>query len=320
MITHDQNQAAQSAKSPRLSVLIPYYRDDPNLLLSDLLVQAEAVGHVEILLYDDGTNDANVNTRLGHAAAKSRAAIRLFFAAKNQGRSCARNYLKSQAKAKWVLFLDADMRPQEASFLGDYLDAIKAGDADIIFGGFTVPGRKQSDETELHRVFSKTSDCLDADARSKNGAQYVCSSNLCVRADILVAEPFDPGFTGWGWEDSEWAARVAKIYRLKHADIPALHLGLETTETLLTRFKDSGANYIRFTNAHPELAKTLTLYKMSQRLKHVPGQQLLRPLLRTLVRSSLVPTKLRLLALKLWRASWYSQAMSLQAMSLKVMP
>ncbi len=320
MITYHQNRAAKSGTPPLLSVLIPYYHDDPNLLLSDLLVQAEALGQVEILLYDDGTNDANINARLEHAADKSRAAIRLFFAAKNQGRSCARNYLKSRAKANWVLFLDADMRPRDVTFLSDYLDLIRAGDADIIFGGFTVPGRKQSDDTELHRAFSKTSDCLDADARRKSGAQYVCSSNLCVRADILEAEPFDPGFTGWGWEDSEWAARVAKKYRLQHADIPALHLGLETTETLLARFRDSAANYIRFTNAHPELAKTLTLYKMSQRLKHLPGQQWLRPLLKTVVRSSLMPTKLRLLALKLWRASWYSQAMSARAMSAKLMP
>ncbi len=317
MITQHQNQAATSGPPARLSVLVPYYHDDPNLLLSDLIGQAEGVEGVEILLYDDGTNDANVNIRLGHAANKTTAAVRLFFAANNKGRSTARNYLKSQAKANWVLFLDADMRPQEVTFLADYLAAIKAGDADSIFGGFTVPMRKQSSETELHRAFSKTSDCLDADARSKNGAQYVCSSNLCVRGDILEAEPFDTGFTGWGWEDSEWAARTAKTYRLKHADIPALHLGVETTETLLTRFKDSAANYIRFTNAHPDLAKTLTLYRLSQNLKHVPGQKLIRPLLRALVRSSVMPTKLRLLALKLWRASWYSQAMSLQAASLK---
>ena len=137
-----------------------------------------------------------------------------------------------------------------------------------------------------------------------------CSSNLCVRSKILDAEPFDTGFAGWGWEDSEWAARVANIYRLKHADIPALHLGLETTETLLTRFRDSADNYMRFTNAHPDLAKTLTLYKLSKKLKHVPGQKIMRPVLQTLVRSNALPTKIRLFALKMWRASWYAEAVS----------
>ena len=318
MIDTFRNEAAETTQKPVLSILVPYYHDDPVLLLSDLLVQAQiankTAGGAEILMYDDGTNsgkgDANVNARLISTAKKSTAPISLFFAQKNQGRSSARNYLKSQAKAEWVLFLDADMRPVEEHFLGDYLAEIKADNADIIFGGFTVPNVKQSPETELHRAFSQTSDCLSAEERSKNGAQYVCSSNLCVRAEILDAEPFDMGFTGWGWEDSEWAARVSAKYRLKHADIPALHLGLESTDTLLSRFKNSGANYLRFTNAHPDLAKTLTLYKLSKKLGHVPGQKLMRPVLKTLVRTSALPTKLRLIALKLWRASWYAEAMT----------
>ncbi len=310
MIDIFENKTAKIDGQPKLSILVPYYHDDPALLLSDLLVQAQASGDTEILIYDDGTGDENVNTRLISIAKKSTAPVRLFFAQENKGRSAARNYLKTKAKSDWVLFLDADMRPEEVHFLDDYLAAIKADNADIIFGGFTVPRQKQSPETELHRAFSQTSDCLSAEERDKNGAQYVCSSNLCVRTEVLDAEPFDTGFTGWGWEDSEWAARVANVYRLKHADIPALHLGLETTETLLSRFKNSAANYLRFTNAHPELARTLTLYKLSNKLKHLPGQKLMRPALRGLVRCSALPTKLRLFALKMWRASWYAESMS----------
>lgn len=311
MIDIFKNKAAETSELPILSVLVPYYHDDPAQLLSDLLVQAQAMpGKTEILIYDDGTGDENVNTRLIDIAKKSTAPVRLFFAHGNKGRSSARNYLKSQAKAEWVLFLDADMRPVEVHFLDDYLAEIETDTADIIFGGFTVPTKKQSAETELHRAFSQTSDCLSAEERTKNGAQYVCSSNLCVRGKILDAEPFDTEFTGWGWEDSEWAARVANIYRLKHADIPALHLGLETTETLLSRFKDSAENYMRFTAAHPELAQTLTLYKLSTKLKHVPGQKLMRPTLRGLVRSSILPTNIRLFALKMWRASWYAEAVT----------
>ena len=199
------------------------------------------------------------------------------------------------------------MRPETDTFLATYLKEIEKNAADIIFGGFTVPGKKQSNDTELHRAFSQTSDCLDARERSAKGPQYVASSNLCVRKSVLQDEPFDTGFSGWGWEDSEWAARVAKKFSLKHLDNPALHLGLESTETLLSRFKTSGPNYIRFTKAHPELAKSLTLYKMSQRLKSLPGQTLMRPLLAFMVRRSFTPTKLRLIALKLWRASWYAQ-------------
>ena len=303
-----KNVAARQGEKPILSVLIPYYRDDPAALLLALLKQTDQ--SVEILLYDDGTNDILINENLCLILEATNTRMALFFARTNKGRSAARNYLQSQARAKWVLFLDADMLPKSDNFIADYLEQISEDNADIIFGGFTVPTTKQSDETELHRAFSQTSDCLSAAERTKNGPQYVCSSNLCVRSEILAAQPFDASFTGWGWEDSEWAARVAKKYAIKHADIPALHLGLESTETLLKRFKDSAGNYVKFTGLHPELAKSLTLYKMSHRLKRLPGQKLMRPLLAFLVRETFAPTKLRLLALKLWRASWYAEAFS----------
>ena len=138
----------------------------------------------------------------------------------------------------------------------------------------------------------------------------MASSNLCVRRSVLKAEPFDSGFSGWGWEDSEWAARVAKTYTLKHADNPAVHLGLETTDTMLKRFATSGPNYLRFTKAHPELAERLPLYNISKKLGKLPGQRLMRPLLKLCVKTHAAPMRARLIALKLWRASHYAEALS----------
>jgi len=47
---------SSSRKMPTLSVLIPFYCDNPSKLLSALLVQAQELRGIEILLYDDGTN------------------------------------------------------------------------------------------------------------------------------------------------------------------------------------------------------------------------------------------------------------------------
>jgi len=311
MINIVRNTAAKKTTNPDLSVLIPYYHDDPADLLASLAAQlCGQKNRVEILIYDDGTGDKKVNANLENIAKASAVPISLYFAPDNHGRSYARNTLQSNARAPWVLFLDADMLPTTDGFIAGYLAEIAKNEADILFGGFTVPRRKLSNDTELHRAFSQTSDCLSARERTLKGPQYVCSSNLCVKRHVLDVQPFDAGFSGWGWEDSEWAARVAKHYTLKHVDLPALHLGLESTETLLKRFKDSGANYVRFTSKHPELAQSLTLYKMSRKLKRLPGQAIMRPFLAFTVRRNFMPTKLRLLALKLWRASWYAKALS----------
>src|SRR5690606_22880811 len=115
----------------------------------------------------------------------------------------------------------------------------------IAFGGFSVPERVARDAA-LHRALSASGDCLDAAARRRNPAQYVFTSNLLVRADVLRAVPFDAGFSGWGWEDAEWAARAAGRFAIVHIDNPAVHLGLESADTLLRRFRESAANYARF--------------------------------------------------------------------------
>jgi hypothetical protein len=295
--------------TPRLSILIPFYHDDARTLLRSLDAQSVSRDAVEVLIMDDGSGDTTLTEQTQSCVDKMRLPCTLHTAPQNRGRSVTRNALQDLAKAEWVLFLDADMRVDHSDFINRYLEAIDQGQADILFGGFQVEERAQDADTDLHRVLSQSSDCLSAEDRQKAGPQFVASSNLCVRKSVLLAEPFDPGFQGWGWEDSEWAARVSERYQLVHLNNPAVHLGLETTETLLSRFASSGPNYRRFTEIHPDLAQRLPLYRIVTRLRHVPGHKLTRLPLRALVRLKRLPTRFRVIALKLWRASHYAEAM-----------
>lgn len=293
---------------PQLSVLIPFFRDNPCALLKSLDA-LKVQGGIEVLAYDDGTANDALTTEISQSIKEYSLPICIISNPVNQGRSAARNALQNAARADWVLFLDADMRPVKPSFLRDYLELIDQDIADVIFGGFEVETIAADKDRDLHRAFSETSDCLTLQERQAKGPQFVATSNLCVRKSVMMAEPFDSGFEGWGWEDSEWAARIAKTHRLVHVDNPALHLGLETTDTLLRRFKTSGHNYVRFTQKHPELAKSLTLYRVAKKLSVMPGHSLIRPILKALVKGTFLPVSLRLSALKLWRASWYADAL-----------
>lgn len=309
MTLHFDISSSYADITPRLSVLIPFYKDDA----ADLLTRLDSqIGDqaIEILLYDDGTNDDDLTSRMRAVAQNAKGAVGLITNTDNQGRSAARNQLFVKSRGDWVLFLDADMRPSTDDFLTNYLSFIENCRADILFGGFEVEAHQEDADRDIHRALSEISDCLTLDERQAAGPQYVASSNLCVRRDVLHTEPFDPGFAGWGWEDSEWAARVSKRFTLVHIENPAVHLGLETTETLLKRFATSGPNYLRFTNAHPELAERLPLYKISKSLGRVPGQSLMRPVLKLCVKAHALPMRARLTALKLWRASHYADALS----------
>ena len=311
-LTHIQSLKRIKTK-PKLSVLIPFYKDDATDLLTALLSQNVDKDLFEILVYDDGSAMPELNTKISAIVKSAGSQAEFLIADKNAGRSAARNSLQENSNSDWVLFLDADMRPVSPNFLADYIKLIDSAIGDVIFGGFTVPKAAETADQELHRVLSEVSDCLTLEDRIAAGPQFVASSNLCVRKDVMLQEGFDDGFEGWGWEDSEWAARIAKKFTLVHADIPALHLGLESTDTLLRRFQNSGPNYVRFTAKHPDLAKSLSLFKISQKLSKIPAQKLMRPALKTAVRLNVLPTSLRLMALKLWRASWYAQAFSEEA-------
>ena len=297
------------ALTPKLSVLVPFFGDDATGLLSSLDGQMTDLP-IEVLFYDDGTGDSALTDRMSKATTAANGACSLITNIENKGRSAARNALYEAARGEWVLFLDADMLPARDDFLQNYLSLITVRAADIFFGGFEVEAQSEDADRDVHRALSAVSDCLSLDERQASGPQYVASSNLCVRRDVLDMEPFDSGFSGWGWEDSEWAARVSKRFVLTHVENSAIHLGLETTDTLLKRFATSGNNYRRFTGAHPELATTLPLYNISKKLGRLPGQSLMRPVLKAFVKTQFLPMRARLTALKLWRASHYAEALS----------
>ena len=300
--THSESVNRQQ---PELSVLVPFFHDNPLALMKALETQTPP--NVELLFYDDGTQDAAITKAVTQSVKTSKSNVTLITAAQNRGRAIARNTLQETAKANWVLFLDADMRPSSDHFIATYLSLIDADIADVIFGGFSVADKADSPDRELHRALSQVSDCLPLIEREAAGPQFVATSNLCVKKSVLKAEPFDNRFKGWGWEDSEWAARVAKSYRLKHIDNNAIHLGLETDLTLLNRFKSSANNYKLFTDQHPELAENLSLYRLIKKLAHIPAQGFAAPLYRLLLVARFLPMRFRILALKLWRASWYAR-------------
>jgi len=293
MTLHHTYSPSYDALAPKLSVLVPFYKDDATALLAALDAQMSDLS-IEVLFYDDGTNDAALTKRMSQATAAAKGAAALITNNENKGR----------------LFLDADMLPARDDFLQNYLSLINVKAADIFFGGFEVEDHSADADRDVHRALSAVSDCLSLDERQASGPQFVASSNLCVRKEVLDKEPFDSGFSGWGWEDSEWAARVSKRFVLTHVDNAAIHLGLETTDTLLKRFATSGNNYRRFTGAHPELAQTLPLYNISKKLGRFPGQSLMRPVLKASVKTQFLPMSARLTALKLWRASHYAEALS----------
>lgn len=295
------NEAARSKAEISVSVLIPFYNDDPTPLVN-ALAETAPVG-VEAILFDDGCPDAALNAQVSAAIAKVSLPVRLMTSKLNQGRSGARNRLAGAALGDWVLFLDADMRI-DAAFLTRWIALTQNTSADVLFGGYepvTDPGAHT-----VHAALAAASDDPSAARRSQVGAAAVCSSNLMVRRSAFAQVPFDDGYQGWGWEDVDWALSAEKVLALSHVDNPARHGGLESVPRLLEKFGQSGPNFARLLKRHPQYAARPGA-KLALAIKTSKTGPLARVLGSMFARAPL-PTRLRVLGLKLFRAGVAAKA------------
>lgn len=304
-----ENGAWSNAR-PVLSILTPFLRDDPRALLESLDREGSALdGQVEIILLDDGTGDARLTAAVREAAAQLRLPARLITLDANEGRSRGRNRLASAARGSSLLFLDSDMRPDHDRFLRSWLELKQARDPAVAFGGFSLRQAPDAARYAVHRAMAARSDCIDQESRARQPEKYVFTSNLLVRRDVFDAEAFDLGFSGWGWEDVEWAMRVSRRFEVVHIDNAATHMGLDSVDALIAKYEQSAPNFARVAARHPDFVARYPSYRVARLLKAIPGHGLLRPLFRAAAQAEVLPVRLRALSLRLYRTALYAEVL-----------
>lgn len=308
MAAHDERLVCMGANAQpvRLSVLIPFHRHDPSPLLAAM---AQAPRDVEFVLLDDGSGSAALLANVIAAAERTGAAARIIVWATNRGRAEARNRLVADARGEYVLFLDADMLPDSLRFLRTWLGVIQTQRPYVAFGGLSLARARATPETALHHNLIAQSECQPAQQRTRRGAQAVASANLLVRRDFLCAAPFDAGYSGWGFEDVDWALSAARRAPILHVDNPATHTGLDDVEALMRKSVEGGANFARLAAKHPQPVTRFAAHRAARVLKHAPLRTHLRTVFAWLARDpwSATPMPVRRAAFKLYRASHFAE-------------
>lgn len=294
---------------PRISICVPTFRHDVTPLLK-ALSKCEATDKVEVIVYDDGSRDHDLLARMEASAGHANAAVRIVSARANRGRAAARNVALAHARADWILLVDADMTPDTPLFIEAYLDAIeKAAGPAVIVGGYSLQSAPRDRSFALHRWQARMSECVPAATRNLSPGRYVFSSNVLVHRDVLKTCPFDEGFAGWGWEDTDWGLNAQKRFPVVHIDNTATHLGLDSTNALMGKYARSGANFARMAARHPEEARAMPLFRMASRLRALPFRKSFKWLAADVAKSESFPLALRGHALKTWRALVYAEAL-----------
>lgn len=297
---------AHTEAAPRLSVLTPFYRYDPSAMLARL---GCVPAGVELVLLDDGSKSATLLSDVLSAAHAAGAPTTVITRAENGGRAQARNRLLAAARGDYVLFLDADMLPDAPDFLARWLSLIETRRPAAAFGGLSLQSVAANAETALHHDMFARSDCRNAAARAQSPAQFTATANLLVRRDVLEAIPFDSAYVGWGFEDVDWALRVARAAEIVHVDNSAAHAGLDSVDTLLRKSRQAGPNFARLAHKHPETVRRFAAHRVARLLRRLPHLSGLRDLFAWIARDPLgaTPMRLRCAALKLYRASHYAE-------------
>ena len=300
--------AAWATAQPRLSVLIPFLRDDPRLLLGALDEEARHLaGVVEIVVLDDGSGDSALAEGVTAAALAMSTPTSFIRLSSNEGRARGRNRLTASARGQHFLFLDSDMRPDRPTFLAEYLALITAEDPAVTFGGFTLDHGDTRPEFALHRAVTLRAECRPAEERAAEAAKTVCASNLLVRRDVFDVEPFDERFVGWGWEEVEWAVRVSARWPVRHVDNTATHLGLDTPAALLAKYEQSRGNFARMLERHGDIVRAFPSYRVARLLRSMPLRATWRGVLKRLALAEHAPMLARVFAAKLFRAAVYAE-------------
>lgn len=295
---------AWAGARPDLSVLIPFRGDDPLTLLAALDGPGDAA---EIVVLDDGTGDEALAERIAQAVRGLRRPARFVRLTANEGRARGRNRLAADARARHLLFLDADMLPDAPDFLDRWLTLARRDDPAVAFGGFSLDQAPDRREHALHRAMALRSDCAPAALRRLAPEKHVFTSNLLVRRDVFGSEAFDEGFSGWGWEDVEWAMRVGRRFPITHVDNTATHLGLDTAPVIAAKYEQSAANFARVVAAHLDVVRAYPSYRVARALKAAPLRGAWRPILKAAALAERAPTSLRALAMRLYRAALYAE-------------
>ena len=289
----------------KISICVPTWKDNADALFASL-IRLRGADRCTLLIYDDGSYDADLTRQLTRQIRRYPGPARLVSARTNHGRSHARNRLMALAETEWILYLDADMQPDDEDFLNRYLDAIDAAKGPaLVSGGFSLRHVAPTEETRLHAAQSAASECMPASVRAEAPGWYVFSSNLLVHRAVLDQVAFDDEFKGWGWEDVDWGLRVADTFEVYHIDNPATHLGLDTDQALIAKYAGSGANFARLIERHPDQMAASRLYRLARRLRTLPGRALIERGACQIAQIKRAPMRVRVFALKLFRAAVY---------------
>ena len=244
-----------------LSLLIPTYNYNVEPLVLELQKQAEALGIAyEIIVFDDASNEKqNIISDFNQF-------IHFENNDTNLGRTQTRLKLALKAKFDNLLFLDADVLPEQNNFLATYLPFF-ASTYSVVCGGCSYEERSNNAAQILRWKYGKEREEKKASVRNKNPYSSVFSGNILIKKELFLKYNFNETANWYGMDIYFAYQLFANNVPVKHLDNAVIHLGLESNEVFLKKSLESVVSRHTFLADQPNIEKINSLLKHYKTLK-----------------------------------------------------
>lgn len=238
-----------------LSILIPTYNYNTNLLVEELYKQAfrENILFEIIILDDCSTEDLKPASNF-----KNVDYLRNIV---NQGRTLSRKILAEKAQYDTLLFLDADMLPTNDQFISNYINKIEKG-MSVVFGGYTYRPEPPSPDKILRYKYGRHREEKPASKRSLNPYATIFSGNLLIQKQVFFENNYSQNQNLYGMDNVFCYNLYHNNVKIEHIDNPILHLGLENNDIFFKKCIESVKNRKEL------LANSESIENINSLLKH----------------------------------------------------
>lgn len=296
-----------------LSILIPVYNYNAFPLVFELHRQClECNLAFEIICQDDASNDFltennEINTLENCHFSSNKT---------NLGRGGNINKMARKANYDWLLILDCDTFPKDSNFISNYLFELKKNNAAIIFGGILYKPEKPEKDQLLRWNYGHKRESLSVEKRKEKPNSSALSSNLLLKKELFLENPFDESITKYGYEDLCFMmALEANKIKVNHIENPAFHLNLETSALFLDKTKTALENLVYIVNSNKtdlKNSKIITVYSLLKKLKLTPFTAYLFNLFEHKISNQLISDKPSLLLFDLYKLGYFCKLQSKQ--------
>ncbi|MDD2559781.1 MAG: glycosyltransferase family 2 protein [Bacteroidales bacterium] len=249
-----------------ISICIPVYNFEIDLLVKALSTQIEAVdAAVELIVIDDNSG-ADIKSR-NKSSCQNCMYIEL---PENIGRSKIRNLFLNYASQDYLLFLDCDSLIENPRFLTNYLETLK-DQPKVVCGGRIYGPRPPGRQQRLRWKYGVYKESKTCETRREQPYNSFMSNNFLIQRSVLQEIRFDERITQYGHEDTLFGYSLkSNQIPITHIDNPVLNGDIESNAEFLRKTREGVINLkaiLNYEEYHQDLIQDISLLRFYYKIR-----------------------------------------------------